>query len=908
MKKLLPLLLFIMVLPLFAGGKPEEPGEPAVFAYLDSGDVEGLKRYLLSESPEVNKANSQGIYPLHRAVEKNSKQMSLLLLNSMAAPDAKNSSGETPLLLSAKRDNRELVDLFLKWDADPLVVDNEGAYPLHYGVMNNDLAIVEELTPFMDDIDVADGEGRSGLNIAVEEGFREIASYLVDKGANIYFESGTGSRPAIQALEKRDLDMIRAIVREENYSLSFDKPFPLLHRAVESGDKTLCEYFMELDKTPMNITDAEGRLPIDIALNFKRSYNHALIAEYLAEQGSRRSSMREFSYITDLFRGDDITMDMGEGVTPLHMAAMMGHEGLLELMIRRYSPNMNIKDSQGGTPLLFAVRGGHEAIATTLMDNGADVNMPDNFEQPPLHAAIGLNNYATMIDILMGRGANINQQDIHGNTALHLAVQYGLSRSLIEHLVGKGADANIRNSDGSIPLIYALTGERADLILYLTPFSDIFAVNRNNQSSVLLALSGDMDLMRNFFTPRNLALQDVEGNSALHYAATYPLDELTQEKMEYMVSLGADPNQRNARGMTPLHSAIESFYWKTANTLTGLGSDMYLANNAGETALHMAFVRGSDFSIRYLTDGHNLIETLDLGGNTPLFHAIKEYHLPLLKLLIAQGAQIEHLNNMGQTPLFTAVEENSLEAVELLLENGADLTIADKSGNTLMHFLVKSENVNWVIGDILVAGGLSVDQKNNEGIAPLHQAVKEVSTNGAAYLLDKNAQVDPIDKNGFTPLFYAVMESSVDLVNFLLIHGAGINKRDLRGNTVLHASVLQSIDSENGEMINLLLDWQGDIFAQNKVGDTPLSLAMEVGPVTLDNILREDTINGINNEGNTPLHYALASQAPDAVIEIILSEGADKEAINGKGESPVQAAENLGYGHYILELLGKAES
>ncbi|MBN2627786.1 MAG: ankyrin repeat domain-containing protein [Spirochaetales bacterium] len=905
MKKLLPLILFILPFLAFAGGKPEQPGEPAVFEYLDAGDVDGLKRYLLSESPEVNKPNSQGVYPLHRAVEKNSRQMTQLLLNSMAGTDAKNPQGETPLLLSAKRDNRELVDLFLKWDADPLIPDNTGAYPLHYGVGNNDLAVVQELLPVMDDVDKTNGDGNTGLLMAVNEGYRDIAAYLVDEGADIYFTSSAGDTPADLVVDKGNMDLLKAVIRQSNYKSSYGKPYPLLHQAVELGDRDMTEYFMGLDKGALALTDAEGRIPLDIALSYKRSYDHALLAEYLIDQGSQRSTLRGFSYVTDLFRNDNITMDLGEGVTPLHQGCMLGHEGLVELMVRRFKPDMNIKDTVGGTPLLYAVRGGHEAIASYLLENGADVNRPDNYEQTPLQAAIGLNNYKTMIDLLTAHGANINQQDVHGNTALHLAVQYGLSKAVVESLVSKGADANIRNSEGSIPLIYALTGERSDLITYLTPLSDIFAVNLKNQSAVLLALSGDMALMENFFTNRNLDLQDVEGNSALHYAATYPLDELTKEKMEFMVKLGADPNLRNARGMTPLHSAIESFYWQTANTLTALGSDMYLANNAGETALHMAFVRGSDFSIRYLTEGENLLEYTDLAGATPLFHAIEEYHIPLLKLLIARGAVIDHKNNLGQTPLFVAVRENSLEAVQLLLSSGADLTLRDNGGNTLMHFLVKAENVNWVVGDILVEGGLSVNAQNNDGIAPLHQAVKEVSTTGAAYLLEKGAQVDPVDKNGYTPLFYAVMEDSVDLVNFLLIHEAGINKRDLRGNTVLHACVLQSVDLDNGEMINVLLDWKGDIFARNKIGDTPLSLAIEVGPTVLDNLLRKDTINAINNEGNTPLHVALSQKAPDAVIEIMLSEGADSKVINGEGLTPVQVAAEMHYSSYIQDLLAK---
>jgi ankyrin repeat protein len=900
------IIMICIIFPLFAGGQPEEaetPSEPLVFNYIERGDMEGLKKYLLSDSPVVNSPKSSGNYPLHSAVEKNNFSMAQILLTSGASIDETNALGETPLVMAAKKDNRELVDLFLKWDGDPMIKDGTGSYALHYGVINNSDTIVKELVPVMTDVNITDGEGRSALQIAVEEGYREIATYLISKGGDIYLTAANGSNAADLVIEKQDTALLKSVITRKNYIESYDKAYPLLHRSVEKGNLAFCEYLMGLDGGGLNINDAENRIPLDIALGFKRSYDHARIAEYLIESGSKRSSFKEFSYVSSLFKNDDIDLDLGQGMTPLHQASLLGHEGLVELMIRKYSPNLDKKDSVGGTPLLYTVRGGHESIAEILIDGGANVNSPDNFEQTPVQAAIGLVNYKTMLDLLVIRGGNINQQDIHGNTALHLAVQYGLTLDVIKTLITLGNDPNIRNSEGSIPLIYALTSNREDLISYLTPLSDIFAVNQNNQSSVLLAMSGDMALMESFFTPSNLTLQDVEGNSALHYAATYPLDELTREKMIFMVNRGADPNVRNARGMTPLHSAIESFYWKTANTLISLGSDMYLSNNAGETALHMAFVRGSDFSMRFLTDGDNLLEESDLAGDSPLFHAIREFHLPLIGLLIKGGADINHLNNLGQTPIFAAVEENFLEAVELLLESGVTLMVKDSGGNTPMHFLVSKKEVNYLVGDLLLEGGLSLDSKNNKNMTPLHRGAESGSLSGCTFLLERGAKIDPVDNNGFTPLFYSIMNGSTKLVTYLLEQGSGINKRDIRGNTVLHAAVLQAKDQNKGDLINLLLDWGGDIFAKNKIGDTPLSLAMEVGPVTLDYILREDTVNSINNEGNTPLHYALMSKSDPAIIEILLSEGADKDSINGNGEKPVKVARDMGYDPYIIKLL-----
>jgi ankyrin repeat protein len=70
-------------------------------------------------------------------------------------------------------------------------------------------------------------------------------------------------------------------------------------------------------------------------------------------------------------RGVDLSVCDGEGATPLHAAVGAGHLECVRMLIAK-GANVNARAESGDTPLHFAARMGHAAIAAMLLKVGAD--------------------------------------------------------------------------------------------------------------------------------------------------------------------------------------------------------------------------------------------------------------------------------------------------------------------------------------------------------------------------------------------------------------------------------------------------------------------------------------------------------------------------------------------------------
>lgn len=83
--------------------------------------------------------------------------------------------------------------------------------------------------------------------------------------------------------------------------------------------------------------------------------------------------------------------------------------------------DVNAKDNNGETALMFAASFEHADFAKTLLDAGADVNAKNNSNQTALmRVAFG---YADVAEILLKSGADVNAIDCYGKTALDYAIK-----------------------------------------------------------------------------------------------------------------------------------------------------------------------------------------------------------------------------------------------------------------------------------------------------------------------------------------------------------------------------------------------------------------------------------------------------------------------------------------------------
>lgn len=132
--------------------------------------------------------------------------------------------------------------------------------------------------------------------------------------------------------------------------------------------------------------------------------------------------------------------------------------------------------TRGQTPLWWAASHGHLSLARTLIDRGADVNTPDHHGGTPLTQAAS-SGHLEMVRFLVEMGADVDAQIYDGRTALNLAVTNGRTR-VAKYLLSLEEDPNRAGSSGHTPLMVAAENNWYDLAqLLIEQGADVNAVH-----------------------------------------------------------------------------------------------------------------------------------------------------------------------------------------------------------------------------------------------------------------------------------------------------------------------------------------------------------------------------------------------------------------------------------------------
>lgn len=141
-------------------------------------------------------------------------------------------------------------------------------------------------------------------------------------------------------------------------------------------------------------------------------------------------------------------------------AAGDGRQKAVELYLAA-GVDINARDEYDQTALFVAVAEEKYALATMLLDKGADPNLANDDKRTPLLVVIrkGFNTVsyvrqpqsARVVNGLLERGADVNARDIDGTTPLEEAARIGDAET-IRALVVRGANVATKNNDGETPL------------------------------------------------------------------------------------------------------------------------------------------------------------------------------------------------------------------------------------------------------------------------------------------------------------------------------------------------------------------------------------------------------------------------------------------------------------------------
>jgi len=159
-----------------------------------------------------------------------------------------------------------------------------------------------------------------------------------------------------------------------------------------------------------------------------------------------------------LLRRDDVSPDIpnGDDLTPLCCAASNGQEGVVKILLGRDDVNPSKPNKWGHTPLFCAAFFGHEGVVKVLLGRGdVSPNKPDKWGQTPLHCA-SKDGHDAVVKILLGRAdVDPNEPDEDGQTPLCCAASNG-HEGVVKILLGRGdVDPDKQNAYGQTPLCRA---------------------------------------------------------------------------------------------------------------------------------------------------------------------------------------------------------------------------------------------------------------------------------------------------------------------------------------------------------------------------------------------------------------------------------------------------------------------
>lgn len=131
-----------------------------------------------------------------------------------------------------------------------------------------------------------------------------------------------------------------------------------------------------------------------------------------------------------------------EYLTPLMLASKLGHAECCDTLVAALSrtiPDAINFSIRGNTALLLACTEGHDNIAQTLLEAGADPNARDAKGRCPAHVCAVRGNLE-LLKQLRRFGAVMDVRDNHGNTPMHFCTHI----PILEYLHREGLDPSAK--------------------------------------------------------------------------------------------------------------------------------------------------------------------------------------------------------------------------------------------------------------------------------------------------------------------------------------------------------------------------------------------------------------------------------------------------------------------------------
>jgi ankyrin repeat protein len=448
-----------------------------------NGDSESVAR-LVMESVDVNFAEQDGTTALHWAAHRNDMGIADLLLVAEADVDVSNDYGVSPVYLACTNRSGEMVRKLLDAGADPNATLWNGESVLmncaRTGAADAIAALIEKGAR----LDAREQKkGQTALMWAAAEGHGDAVELLVKAGADIKARSQGGFTPLLYAARSGDLKSAQVLIDAgADPDESTPKHGNTLNVAAASRNEQLALFLLTMGANPdskdesgisvLHYAVANGIAQLN-GVRYDPVYrtlpdNMYLLAKALLEAGADPNVQ-----ISKMYRlgPDGSAFDM-VGSTPFLLSAISADVQMMQLFYA-HGADVNITGKGGTTAVMAAARaactgacafaGGNAAkdadisrafeAVKAAVGMGIDVNAKNDDGHTAMHMA-AFTGADPVVRLLAENGAEVNVTNNYGETPWSMASGispviryrglYGDHKSTAALLVELGATSTTR--------------------------------------------------------------------------------------------------------------------------------------------------------------------------------------------------------------------------------------------------------------------------------------------------------------------------------------------------------------------------------------------------------------------------------------------------------------------------------
>lgn len=689
------------------------------------------------------------------------------------------------------------------------------------------------------------------------------------------------------------LQLLKLLIREGANIKALDKSGEnTLTHALRAGSDAIVDYLLK---------EYEDELVAPQAIYLTASQKNSAYYKKIIQSHKGREYLSQALFLailrhdTEAFMrlyndGAPINFADKNGMTPFLLAASTGQTAILNTLLKDRALQQSLIN--GNTALHEAARNGHVHCVRTLLDAGLK-NEKNQAQKTPLELS---NDNAWLKALFNDRAKYLRIVDDFFSALKNFS---------------KTTEASVISKIQGLPLNLAIEIEQKGQSIWGTPLQLLLRMHKNAVSTKALKPLLDNSQL-------DVNVTDSNGNSLAQLLLMAEIDPAHIPRIDW--------KRVNHRQETLLHTAAkcsEEILQSSLKILDNLKLLPLLINSRddqGRTPLFNALARNHEINASLLIDAGSDLNIYTHQLVTPLIQALSPPpSLAILKKLLAKGANPNQSGTPARIfPLNLSLGFESDEITRTLIVYGANCRGSASSNISFMHAVAAAGKTHLL--SLFAAKGLSLEERDNNGLLPIHLATSQGQIETVKAILSKHKEMlnAPVEKHetgvedlpmgdeeeakkylqGATPIHFAALHNEFDALQYLLKQNA-----DTEVQTTYKTNAL-TYAARSGSKTTV------EQFTPFKISRNPQALCTALGNAicqdNLDTVIyfyqRGVPINSEIFHGFTGLQLA-SQQGSLLTTQWLLLNGADAFFVSPLGKDSLQlAAENDSFAQFSLIL------